>query len=151
MKRIRLWRAGKVLQLLGILLVIGAVGFSMAQGLRPAHFASRAAAKTQIGAFKQALLLYKTDTGQFPTQRQGLDALLRKPTAAPVPRNWRGPYLNDVRIIPIDPWGNPYQYQSPGPKDDPYLITSYGNDSRPGGKEFAADILSSDLPAPSSY
>ena len=59
-----------------------------------------------------ALKLYELDNGFFPTTEQGLLALVKKPTAEPVPRqNWNGPYLDK---IPIDPWGRPYQYQSPG-------------------------------------
>ncbi len=41
---------------------------------------------------------------------QGLEALLRKPTQEPIPKNWTGPYMVKE---PIDPWGNPYKYIYP--------------------------------------
>jgi len=55
-------------------------------------------------------------------------ALLKKPTAAPVPNNWNGPYLER---LPLDPWGHPYQYASPGthrPHD--YDLFSLGRDTK---------------------
>jgi len=71
-----------------------------------------AAAQADINVnIPTALKLYELDNGFFPTTEQGLDALLRKPSTPPVPQTWNGPYLENV---PIDPWGRPYQYASPG-------------------------------------
>jgi general secretion pathway protein G len=50
-----------------------------------------------------------------------------------------------VNSIPLDPWGNPYRYQSPGPGGERYIILSLGEDGRPGGFGFAADLSSADL------
>ena len=58
-----------------------------------------------------ALKLYELDNGFFPSTEQGLQALLQKPGTQPVPENWNGPYLERK---PVDPWGRPYQYLSPG-------------------------------------
>ena len=66
------------------------------------------AAKQDIAAISQALKLYKLDNRRYPTTEQGLQALVEKPSAAPVPDNWKtGGYLEK---LPKDPWGNPYQY-----------------------------------------
>jgi general secretion pathway protein G len=76
-----------------------------------------------------ALKLYELDNGYLPTTAQGLNALLQKPTTAPIPENWNGPYLEK---FPVDPWGRPYQYQSPGtnrPHD--YDLFSLGKDANP--------------------
>ncbi|MBI3306478.1 MAG: type II secretion system major pseudopilin GspG [Candidatus Omnitrophica bacterium] len=71
-----------------------------------------AAAKADIEVnIPTALKLYELDNGFFPTTEQGLKALLKKPTSNPTPQNWNGPYLEKT---PLDPWGKPYQYQSPG-------------------------------------
>ena len=78
-----------------------------------------------------ALKLYEVDNGSFPTTEEGLDALLNKPAAA---SRWNGPYLERE---PIDPWGEKYQYKSPGqnrPYD--YDLYSLGKD----GKEGQDDI-----------
>lgn len=76
-----------------------------------------------------ALKLYELDNGYLPTTAQGLNSLLQKPSTAPVPENWNGPYLEK---LPVDPWGRPYQYQSPGtnrPHD--YDLFSLGKDTNP--------------------
>ena len=93
------------------------------------------AAKTDIGTIMQALKLYKLDNGFYPSQEQGLQALVAKPSTAPVPGNWK-PYLEK---LPNDPWGRPYQYLNPGVKG-PVDVFSYGADGKPGGEGSNADI-----------
>lgn len=94
-------------------------------------------AKADIQALSSALKLYKLDNFNYPSTQQGLEALVRKPDGDPPANNWKkGGY---VERLPADPWGNPYQYLSPGQHGD-YDIWSYGSDGRPGGREAAADI-----------
>ena len=93
------------------------------------------AAKTDIVTIMQALKLYKLDNGVYPSQEQGLQALVVKPSTAPVPGNWK-PYLEK---LPNDPWGRPYQYLNPGVKG-PVDVFSYGADGKPGGEGSNADI-----------
>lgn len=69
--------------------------------------ARHTAARTDALNLETALKLYVMDNGAPPTAAQGLDALARKPTSAPIPEHWRG-YLETV---PMDPWGRPYRYQ----------------------------------------
>src|ERR1700720_1683666 len=52
--------------------------------------ARRVAAKADIGSIMQSLNLYRLDNGRYPTQEQGLRALVEKPTTEPVPNNWKG-------------------------------------------------------------
>ncbi|MFQ6096580.1 MAG: type II secretion system major pseudopilin GspG [Armatimonadota bacterium] len=108
--------------------------------------ARRKAAITQIGHFNTALDLYQFDNARYPTTQQGLDALIREPTTAPKPKNWKGPYLKQVTEIPKDPWGNEYQYVSPGKHSEDYDLWSYGADGREGGEGLDADIQSWNLP-----
>ncbi len=101
-------------------------------------------AKVQIKNFETALKMYKLDTGRYPNTGQGLNSLIEKPTAAPLPRKWRkGGYLEKKRI-PKDPWGNEYIYTSPGLKGD-FDIETYGADGAKGGEEFDADITNWDI------
>ena len=72
-----------------------------------------------------ALKLYELDNGTFPTTKQGLFALRKKPTIAPEPKNWNGPYIEKD---PIDPWGAPYLYISPGKNRIDYDLYSKGKD-----------------------
>lgn len=76
-----------------------------------------------------ALKLYELDNGFFPSTEQGLQSLLTKPGTQPLPENWNGPYLEKK---PVDPWGRPYQYLSPGvnrPHD--YDLFSMGKSADP--------------------
>jgi general secretion pathway protein G len=95
-------------------------------------------AKLQIESFSSSLDLFYLDTGRYPTTSEGLNALAERPADVTV---WNGPYLKGGRV-PLDPWGNPYQYRSPVDHSPPYEILSFGSDGREGGTGNAADISS---------
>ena len=94
-------------------------------------------AELQVKNFKSALDLYRLDTGVYPTTQQGLGALVRNPGNAP---GWKGPYV-DAPDVPLDPWGNAYQYKAPG-EHGPYDLFSLGSDKAPGGNGEAGDVTS---------
>lgn len=101
--------------------------------------ARSATARTQIELLGVALDSYRLDTGRYPTTEQGLDALRERPTREPVPRDWRGPYLQ--REVPLDPWDRPYIYVSPGDVNpEAYDLFSHGRDGAPGGEGEDADV-----------
>ena len=105
---------------------------------------SQAAAKAQIQVLASALNTYRMAHGQYPSQTQGLEALVRKPDRDPIPANYpAGGYLNS-RTLPLDPWKRPYLYLIPGRQDEPFEILCYGADGEPGGEGADADISSSD-------
>ncbi len=98
-----------------------------------------AAARLQIKEIEAALDLYRLDNGFYPTTEQGLKALVERPTTEPLPRNWReGGYMKKV---PVDPWGNPFVYRSPGDHGE-YDLFSMGADGREGGEGSGKDITS---------
>jgi general secretion pathway protein G len=102
------------------------------------------ATKVQIRNVETALKLFKMDNGFYPDTQQGLEALVEKPASGRVPQNYKeGGYL-EQRKIPLDPWGNPYVYVSPGLNGD-YDILSYGADGNEGGEGKNADIKSWDM------
>jgi len=95
------------------------------------------AAKQDIATLMQALKLYRLDNQRYPTNEQGLQALINKPSGGPMPPNWKaGGYLDRLNK---DPWGNPYEYRSPGSHGEVDLY-SYGADGKPGGTGNDADI-----------
>ena len=99
-------------------------------------------AKGDIKAIGAALDMYKLDNYAYPSTQQGLDALVEKPGGNPQPKNWnRDGYL---KRVPKDPWGNEYQYLSPGTQG-PYDLYSYGANGKQGGSELNADIGNWDL------
>lgn len=96
-------------------------------------------AKVQIKNFETALKLFKIDNGFYPDTQQGLEALIQKPTSGQIPKKYReGGYLEHKKI-PLDPWGNPYIYVSPGLGGD-FDIISQGADGKEGGEGKEADI-----------
>ncbi|MGA9666054.1 MAG: type II secretion system major pseudopilin GspG [Gallionella sp.] len=100
------------------------------------------AAKQDIATIMQALKLYKLDNQHYPTTDQGLQALVAKPTSGPPADGWKtGGYLDK---LPKDPWGNPYQYLSPGINGE-IDVFSFGADGQPGGTGVDADIGSWEL------
>jgi general secretion pathway protein G len=100
------------------------------------------AARQDIATVMQALKLYRLDNLRYPTTEQGLQALIAKPTTGPAANGWKtGGYIDK---LPKDPWGNPYQYLSPGIKGE-IDVLSLGGDGQPGGTENDADIGSWEL------
>jgi len=103
--------------------------------------AKSATARTQVELLGVALDNYRLDNGMYPTTEQGLQALQETPTREPLPLNWRGPYLK--KAVPLDPWGRPYIYKSPGEHNPSgYDLFSLGRDGQPGGVDEDADIIS---------
>ena len=101
-------------------------------------------AKVQIRNLETALKLYKLDNGAYPDTEQGLEALIEKPATGNVPNKYReGGYLEQKKV-PLDPWGNPYIYVSPGIHGD-FDILSYGSDGKDGGTGKDADITNWDM------
>lgn len=98
-------------------------------------------ARTQIKQLESALEFYRIDNGRYPTSEQGLQALVEKPTSAPEPRHWRREGYLKGGAVPLDPWGEAYQYTEPG-SHNPYSfdLWSLGADSAPGGSDTSADI-----------
>lgn len=100
--------------------------------------AKKTAARADIDAnLSNALDLYETDNGAYPTTEQGLTALVAAPTSPPLAKNWKGPYLKKKSFK--DPWGNPYQYRSPGTHSGDYDLFSMGPDGVEGGGDDIAN------------
>ena len=105
--------------------------------------AKRKAAAVEIGTLKRSLQMYYLDNGRYPSTEQGLQALVTKPTVAPIPNNWKaGGYLEKLNP---DPWKNAYQYVNPGLGGTPFEVFSYGRDGKAGGEGPDEDITSSKL------
>ena len=92
-------------------------------------------AKQDIRALESALNLYKLDNFVYPTSDQGLEALVQQPSGSPEPKNWKK-YMDR---LPKDPWGQPYQYLSPGVKGE-VDIFSLGADGQQGGEGANTDV-----------
>lgn len=115
-------------------LIMGLVGPRVLNYLSDARVRS---SKLQIESLAAALDLFYLDAGRYPSQSEGLNALIKRPGSV---QSWNGPYLKQS-TLPVDPWGRPYEYRVTG-GGAPYVIISYGSDGREGGTDDASDIVS---------
>jgi general secretion pathway protein G len=125
-----------LIELMVILVVIGVLAALIVPNvLDRADDSKVTAARNDVNNLMQALKLYRLDNQAYPTAEQGLKSLTTRPTAPPIPTNWR-PYVDK---LPTDPWGRPYQYLNPG-LHGPVDVLSLGADGQPGGEGNNADI-----------
>jgi len=92
-------------------------------------------AEAQLENVKGALQLYYIDLGRYPSEAEGLQALVAAPGGA---TDWRGPYVDSAEDLE-DPWGRVLRYRSPG-TNDAFDLYTYGRDGHPGGTEEDADL-----------
>ena len=127
------------------LLVTLAIIATLAAIVAPSLFsnigdARQKTAKSQIQILSLALDAYRLDNDTLPSTQQGLEALRSVPVSDPPP-NWKGPYLR--QIVPVDPWGRPYVYVSPGVSNpNAYDLYTLGKDGKVGGDGENADVTS---------
>ena len=120
----------EIMLVLGIIvLLVGSAIFLMAPQL---EFAKTQRVYADFQAINIPLKSYEMVNFNFPTTAQGLEALVEKPSVQPVPRRWQ----KLIDSVPLDPWGNPYQYINPGKKNPKgYDLYSWGPDRKEGGED----------------
>jgi|SRR5205814_4053014 len=129
-------RGFTLLELLVVVLIIGLLtGIVGPRFMAQISRSEAVTAKAQIDALDKAVQAYRIDVGRYPTSDMGLRALVESPANEP---RWRGPYLKGA--VPVDPWGTPYQYRSPGTHGHDFDIVSLGHDRAAGGTGDDADI-----------
>ena len=138
MLRERRHRGFTIIEIMVVVVIIGLLAtLVIPRVIGRGDEAKRTAAQVQIKEVEQALDLYHLDNGFYPTQDQGLDALVSRPNLPPEPQNYRtGGYLKKV---PKDPWGREFIYRMPGDHGE-YDLLSYGPDGQEGGEEKNKDI-----------
>lgn len=132
------WTFMETLIVIAIVMILTAgVGYMGVGSLEKARIAG---AKSQIDSVCVALESYYIDIGSYPSTEQGLSALRKRPETGNSFDLWNGPYL--YKDVPKDPWGNEYEYLSPGYGELPFSIRSFGADGKEGGEGKNADITS---------
>lgn len=126
-----------LIELLLVVVIIGILAAIVVPKLTGRSEDARiSAAKSDLNNIRTALSMYEVDNGKYPTTDQGLNALLQKPGGAPEPKNWKGPYLQNLTEVPLDPWGHKYEYLSPGAKNATgFDLFSAGPDGQPGSQD----------------
>ena len=122
-----------LLELLVVLAIIGLLGALVGPRLFERLEGSKVTtAQTQVRMLKTSLDTMRLDIGRYPTAEEGLDLLVRAPSEPSLRARWHGPYLEGE--VPLDPWGNPYQYSPAGRELNAITLYSYGPTGRPGGE-----------------
>jgi general secretion pathway protein G len=128
-------RGFTLVELLVVMVILGLLAALVVPSYLGRERKARAqAAKTQIELLGTALDTFRLDCGRYPTGQEGLAALRANPGGLP---RWDGPYLK--KEVPLDPWGRPYFYESPGQHGD-YDLYTYGADGAQGGDGDAKDV-----------
>jgi len=127
-----------LVEIMVVVMIIGILGALVVPKLIGRVGESRiTAARSDIAVLMQSLKMYKLDNQRYPTTEQGLQALAEKPNTGPSANGWKtGGYIEK---LPKDPWGNPYQFLSPGVKGE-LDVYSLGADGQAGGTGDDADI-----------
>lgn len=143
-KSMKFWRRNTsagftLLEMLVVLVIIGMLVSLVGPRLFAKVDSSKIqTAQAQVKLLRGAIETMRLEVGVYPTPEQGLGMLVTPPSESGLKAKWRGPYLDDA--LPLDPWGNPYQYVVPGPDGKPFLIFSFGADGKPGGTGNDADV-----------
>jgi general secretion pathway protein G len=121
-----------LVELLVVLAIIGLLGALIGPRLFERLEGSKVVtAQTQVRMLKTALDTMRLDIGRYPSAEEGLDLLVVAPTDSQLRLRWHGPYLEGE--VPLDPWGNPYQYGPTGRGLNAITLYSYGPTGKPGG------------------
>ncbi len=113
-----------LVELMVVIAILGLLATFVVLNVLPAQTeAERTKAKADIATIEQGLQMYRIQQRRYPTTAEGL-AVLDGTT---------------IQRLPVDPWGNPYQYAAPG-RAGPFDIYSYGADGVQGGEDENADI-----------
>ena len=107
--------AGLVLGYLSILAALVIIGLAVAIGVSAGltGVGHESATEAKLARISAALVSYRALSGDYPSEAQGLGALVEEPTGEPVPRRWER-FFHEV---PQDAWGNEFEYKYPGTKD----------------------------------
>lgn len=125
-----------LLEVMIVLAVIALiVGFGAPRLMESFGRAKSQAAEVSMANIKGAIQLFYVDTGRYPTEAEGLSALLAAPSGV---SGWKGPYLDGDADM-TDPWGRPFTYTAPA-ASGPFGLATLGRDGQPGGTGEDGDI-----------
>lgn len=125
-----------LIELLVVLAILGLlIGLVTPQVIKYLGRAKTDAARVDLHNIEAALDLYRLDLGRYPSEQEGLKALVEQPAGLD---RWQGPYIKQ-KGVPTDPWGHPYHYRIPGEHGE-YDLYSLGADDAPGGTGDNQDV-----------
>lgn len=129
-------RGFSLVEMMVVLVIIGMLAGAVSINVRSYMTKGRQnTARLEVSTLCNAVETYYTATGSYPTNEEGLAVLTKASKKLPEPL---------IKQLPIDPWGNAYQYNQPGQREA-YEVICFGADGHEGGDGGDADIVSWDL------
>ena len=132
-----------MVELMAVLIILGLLFAVVVQNFvghtdKARVVTTRASLKLLHNAVNQ----FKMDTGHYPTDDEGLYALIEPPMG--LEEHWQpGGYL-ETTDVPKDGWGNDFIYTRTPEGIKPFVVMSLGADGQEGGEGYDADLLSTD-------
>ncbi len=127
-----------LLELLVVIVILGLlIGLVAPAALRQLAGAKNSIARQSIEQLSSVLDLYRLDTGNYPSTKRGLQALVEQPSGV---ANWNGPYVKGGKV-PLDPWNDPYVYRMPSTRGGHEYDLCSGGPSRQGDTSGQAGMI----------
>ena len=138
----RLKKGFTMVELMAILVIIGLLaGVVAVNVIGKIDKARVTTTKASLKMLHNAVIQFKLDTGQYPSEDVGLLELVEEPGDV---TDWNpGGYLETTEV-PNDAWGEEFIYQLYPESGKAFVIISYGSDKQEGGEDNDADLLSTD-------
>jgi general secretion pathway protein G len=135
--RTRTHAAFTLVEIMVVLVVIGIIAAAIIpQFVGTTQDAKISTAKSNVAEIESAVERFYVHMDRYPSSEEGLKVLVEAPAGEE--QKWRGPY---VKMLRNDPWGNPFQYRSPGTHHtSSFDVWSRGADGADGGEGPNADI-----------
>jgi len=123
-------------EILVVMAIIGLIAAVLTPGIIGQLGRARAkTAQVQLDTVAAAVESFRSDVGRYPTNAEGLNALMSQPANA---EGWTGPYVKSSKAT-MDPWGHAIDYKE---SDDAltFVVTSFGADGQPDGSGLNKDL-----------
>lgn len=131
-----------LVEIMAVVIIIGLLAAVAAKNFMGQT--DRARVKTTQATLKvlqEQIMMFKLDTGRYPTEEEGLKALIEQPSDV---ENWEPSGYLQSTTVPKDAWNNEFAYQLNPESGKPFVVISYGADGQEGGEGYDADLFSTD-------
>lgn len=131
-----------MVELMAVLIILGLLATVLVKNFMGQTDKARViTTKANLKILHTAVMQFKMDTGRFPTEEEGLLALIEQPSDI---ENYEpGGYLETTEITK-DGWGREFYFELYPESGKAFVVISWGADGEEGGEGYDTDLLSTD-------